>query len=281
MRRGCSAGSYTDGKPKFADVKLAELPVDSWGVATTHNLVQRYAHTAKYGPLMIDMMDAIVGTLKKYKEHNSKSEMQFFLNDGSLCGAIRNGKMIPHDYDVDLGMWVPDSSEFFSVFEFLKDTIEVVEGDEPDADSLKRFKLELFSPELGNHSSKIIIHDPRFGKHLHNFGGVDDWYCVPCDIQLFLDHPSDSERVQIQYFRKSLPLCDLLRYQKKDIFPLAPLDFERLTIPAPCNPETFLTEQYGYLGADCVFDTESLKYKKRPAEHSAYIESCLSGAGKD
>lgn len=42
------------------------------------------------------------------------------------------------------------------------------------------------------------------------------------------------------------------------------MKFEGIEMSVPKNPEAWLTEQYGYLGPDCMYDQKTHKYYKRP-----------------
>ena len=43
--------------------------------------------------------------LKSAKQVFSQSNITFFLISGTLLGAIREGKLLSHDKDIDLGVW--------------------------------------------------------------------------------------------------------------------------------------------------------------------------------
>ncbi|KXJ07337.1 hypothetical protein AC249_AIPGENE23658 [Exaiptasia diaphana] len=52
-----------------------------------------------------------------------KRGIQFWLDSGTLLGAYRNGKMIPHDFDIDLSVFGEDD---------LNAAHEVLEAIKPD-----------------------------------------------------------------------------------------------------------------------------------------------------
>lgn len=59
--------------------------------------------------------DPIIGMLpyvaKLLEEHNIK----YWLDWGTLLGAVRNGRMIPWDYDIDLGMFHDDAQRLIAL----------------------------------------------------------------------------------------------------------------------------------------------------------------------
>ena len=44
-------------------------------------------------------------TVNRAKEILSKLNIPFWLSNGSLLGCIREGNLIPHDEDIDIGVW--------------------------------------------------------------------------------------------------------------------------------------------------------------------------------
>jgi len=53
---------------------------------------------------------ALINLLKTAKEILDKHNIEFWLEGGTLLGAMRDGKFIPWEHDVDLGMWADNIS---------------------------------------------------------------------------------------------------------------------------------------------------------------------------
>ncbi len=65
-----------------------------------------------------------VYALKQVKKVLEKEDMEFWLDTGTLLGAVREGKIIPWDEDIDLGMWEEDLNEVKRILHHLPDEIQ-------------------------------------------------------------------------------------------------------------------------------------------------------------
>ncbi|HEC93743.1 MAG TPA: hypothetical protein ENI51_12315 [Candidatus Atribacteria bacterium] len=57
--------------------------------------------------------------LKEVKEILDEYNIEFWLDSGTLLGAIRDGKFIPWDGDIDLGVWYRDFDKIVNVAKYL------------------------------------------------------------------------------------------------------------------------------------------------------------------
>ena len=64
--------------------------------------------------------DRIVNTLREVREVLNKYKVEFWLDSGALLGAIREGKLIPWDHDIDLGAWYKDLDKIIDACKELK-----------------------------------------------------------------------------------------------------------------------------------------------------------------
>jgi len=62
-----------------------------------------------------------VETLKQVKEVLDKHKVKYWLETGTLLGAIRDGKIIPWDRDIDLGTWHSQLSKIYAAIQELPD----------------------------------------------------------------------------------------------------------------------------------------------------------------
>jgi len=62
----------------------------------------------------IEILTDVKNTLEKYS-------ITFWLDCGTLLGAIRDGKMISWDHDIDIGMWFKDINKINEAMEEFKD----------------------------------------------------------------------------------------------------------------------------------------------------------------
>lgn len=60
--------------------------------------------------------ESMVKSLREIKDIFDKNGIKFWLECGTLLGAVRDGKIIEWDSDVDLGMWYDDAKQVTSVF---------------------------------------------------------------------------------------------------------------------------------------------------------------------
>jgi len=61
-----------------------------------------------------------IESLKQIKEVFDKLDIEFWLDLGTLLGAVRDGKFISWDNDIDLGMWGPINNKIYTASRELK-----------------------------------------------------------------------------------------------------------------------------------------------------------------
>jgi len=61
--------------------------------------------------MLTEQENSLVGLLRRVKEVLDKHNIEFWLECGTLLGAVRNGKFIPWEHDIDLGAWQDRVSE--------------------------------------------------------------------------------------------------------------------------------------------------------------------------
>lgn len=63
----------------------------------------------------------MVENLREVKDVFDKNDVNFWLDSGVLLGAVRDGKIIEWDIDIDLGTWHNNLTKLISAFpEFKK-----------------------------------------------------------------------------------------------------------------------------------------------------------------
>ena len=58
--------------------------------------------------------DKLIESLNQIKTILEKNKIKFWLDTGTLLGAVRDKKLIPWDYDLDLGAWYEDISKIIA-----------------------------------------------------------------------------------------------------------------------------------------------------------------------
>jgi phosphorylcholine metabolism protein LicD len=210
---------------------------DSWGCTTKENIKHKIERTQKYKPELIKLANHVNDILKRY---SLEENIKWFLMDGTLLGAYRDGQMIEHDYDFDYGIYCTE--------EQLKTVQRYMDQE------LKTHNPNYVCELIDSYSYKIQIYDPSHGTH---FLG-NDWYNVSLDLQLYTDHPADNDCLRIAYYKEGYD--KLFKFKKQWFFPLSGITFEHSLYPAPLDPGSVLREIYGYIGKGGVFNKETKRY---------------------
>ena len=197
------------------------------------NYEQCLAETRLYGPKRVAIARAVLKALEK-------SEFQIFMESGTLLGAYRNGKMLPHDDDFDYGVYVQDEDKLMQLLESLKAHL--------DATLPEKYKVRVVS----TYSKKVEVYEPEWGKYPF-FENTTDYHNVTVDITAFVD---DGEGLlRMPHYR-----YDWFRTRRENLFPLTTMIYEGESFPAPYNAEQVLKDMYGYIGEGAVYDPETKKY---------------------
>ena len=206
------------------------------GTITEENYEQCLAETRLYGPKRVATAKAVLEALEP-----RKSEFHIFLDGGTLLGAYRNGKMLPHDDDFDYGIYVPDQESLMPLLESLKAYLEATLPEKYGA------------RVVTSYSKKVEVYQPEFGKYpLRD----TDYHNVTVDITSFVD---DGEgNLRMPHFS-----YDWFRTRRENVLPLSSIAYEGETFPAPNNPEQVLVDMYGYIGEGAVFDPQTKKYIRK------------------
>lgn len=64
--------------------------------------------------------EGVVQNLREIKDVLDKNNVNYWLDFGTLLGAVRSGKLIEWDSDVDLGVWYGNVDQIISIFPELK-----------------------------------------------------------------------------------------------------------------------------------------------------------------
>lgn len=61
-----------------------------------------------------------IGTLRKLKKILDKTDIEYWLDEGTLLGAVREKKFIEWDHDIDLSIWYKDLPKIITLFDDIR-----------------------------------------------------------------------------------------------------------------------------------------------------------------
>ncbi len=187
-----------------------------------------------YGPSRVALAKLIKPVLDRIG-------VMWFLDAGTLLGAYRNGKQISHDDDFDIAAYLPGFKD-----EELTALHTKIAAALPDPYQIRIVtsyarKLEIFDP-----ASSTFELPPQYG-------GAD-FHTVTVDIQIMTD--ANDGAVYLHDM-----LCHV-RVPKDAIAPIGEITCEGQLFNCPHDIVRFLEAQYGYIGADAVYDPQAKCYVK-------------------
>ena len=213
-------------------------PIDDMGRVWSKQLVDE---NSKLKPYRLQLMDAVVKCL-------TLSKVDFWMSDGTMLGAWRDGKMIQHDCDIDFSMKECD---------------------------LNRVNVTYLPPWVG---VKYIPNLKVAMSPVHKFNhDVDKYKKI---VFIHLNAPEFSFKDELQESSAELDLYTISKvtensnmWTKNDyrypqswsqdtLFPLCVFEFEGRRLTGPRYPEVYLTRLYGYIGENAVWDEHTKRYIK-------------------
>jgi len=225
------------------------VSLDSWGLTTPETLKALQERSKEWRPELLALARQVHELLLQYKPAPGSLEVKWYIADGSLLGAFREGKMIKHDYDFDYGM----------LFLTENGTVADLDATKVEMKKLSEYLTAKLDEKFVVHardeySSKIEIYQPSSGIHHSNKG---DWYNVHMDMQTLFT--SDQTKLKMAYFRDNFN--DYFDVNIADVLPLSEIEFEGKAWPCPKDPKTYLTALYGFIGSPAKYNEETRKYE--------------------
>lgn len=198
---GSLEAQFGDSEERVRIVDAAGHPaaVTKWG-----RLVQPFSMTERSAiEAYLDQVEMVLGILR------DECGVPAFLSFGSLLGAVREGKVIAHDVDVDLG--------YLASFENPVDVL------------------------LENHRIERVLKDHRLRVKRHN-GGF-----LAMDLQQPDGTFRNLDLFTAMLYRGRLHQVNDVDTEADEsaVLPLGTIDFEGRAMPVPARPEVFLESAYG------------------------------------
>jgi hypothetical protein len=139
---------------------------------------------------------------------SEKFDFKFFLDFGTLLGCLRNGKKIPYDVDMDVGMCVDDFNKFKEASGFLQRNGEVIKQ---VGDGIYVYQM----------SETNIIH---------------------IDIFIYEKKFINNQYLYISNAYNKTPYC---YFTEEDLMPLRKASFENIMSYIPNNSKKYIEASYG------------------------------------
>jgi SAM-dependent methyltransferase len=198
---GAVEASFGDGEERIELVDRAGNPaaLTKWG-----RLVQPFSMTSREAiEQYLDQVEWVIGILR------DSCGVPAFLSFGSLLGAVREGKVIAHDVDVDLGYL----SSYDNPVDIIRESFRIQRALESEGIGVTRnsggfLAMNLTQPDGSTRNLDIFTAFIKDGR-LHQVNDVD------------------------------------IEGDESCVLPLGTIEFEGRPMPVPANPEVFLVSAYG------------------------------------
>ena len=205
-----------------------------WGEVTTENEGEVIAANRKIHPKVEELLSILSDILNTAK-------IEYWVDQGTLLGAHRNGKFIARDSDVDIA--IRSEEDFAALPELLASKL-------PSAYDWER---------KGSHCRGVRVWLKTGGIFKGTFEGREiEWPLVVCDVMFYQYNEEDNTYVQ-QYQGFGV---DTFFIPEEVIFPLDQIEFERRMYPCPSRVKEYLEIQYGYIGEGAIWNPETNRWVK-------------------
>jgi hypothetical protein len=148
----------------------------------------------------------LIYLLKKLCDASKKYNFKFFLDWGSLMGCLRNGKMIPYDVDIDIGICEEDLCNFKNSLNYLCNNGE----------------------QVRQNGAEMIIYQLSSINSIH--------------IDIFIFNKQTKNNKILYIGNRNTPNSYFL---KEDLFPLKKINFENMEVLIPNKSREYLERNYG------------------------------------
>ncbi len=158
-----------------------------------------------------DDVDTLYQMVKDVHDIFMKYHVEYWIDSGTLIGAVRQGGLLPWDDDVDLIVLKNQEQKFLALTPV--------------------FERYGYALEVCSFGYKIYAKNGKKTDSEHTFPWID----------IFIFDYCDDEELRI-YFNGELIPPSILKevYYKKDVFPLRDYRFGPLTLKGPNNPMPYL-----------------------------------------
>ena len=170
----------------------------------------------------------------------NKLDKSYFIENGTLLGAYRNQKFIPHDDDFDYGILIDLKEEMYDLNLKISNLLT------------KKYQCRI----IDSYCLKIEIYQPSFGKYslLGPKYNSADYHYVTVDLQAYL---KQDKSYKVLYYINPFDII----IKKNDILPLEKIKLEGEYFNCPKNIVNFLELHYGSIDPKAKYNAVSCKYE--------------------
>lgn len=242
-----------------------------------------------------------LGILEEIDRICKKHNIDYWLDGGTLLGAVRHGGFIPWDDDIDIAMAESDLERFVKVAQdelnenlFLQtpktepeskepivkirdlNSLFIEGGDRFNADYQKGIYVDIFPfidyPTTSKKWVKVInkgiskSYSILHAQHYYSLRSIAEFFFFGTKYYIYtaLWHIADAIMPHGKYMSNILINNGYgIVHRKDSIFPLSTIEFEGKTFPAPHDPDAYLKDLYK--------DYMQIPPKEKQQIHSVFI----------
>ena len=167
---------------------------------------------------------------------------EWFIENGTLLGAWRNGKFIKHDDDFDIGILLNSKEDINHLYSTINNKL-----------LNSKYKARL----IDTYSSKIEIFDESYGKYtlIADKYNSSNFHYVTLDLQFYIKN-------EIGFYEKLYYISPVNKIFNKDILlPTSTIKLENEIFNAPNNIELFLQQIYGSIDMNASYNSKTGLYE--------------------
>lgn len=232
---------------------MSSSQITSHGNITLDNIEEAKQKTALYGPQRVKLSLVVKDILNEIGS-------TWTIDAGTLMGAWRdNGKMLEHDDDFDFVIFAPGIDQYSpkrdkNCHEFLAELQKEFESRLPYpyksriVDSYCK-KVEVYDPEQGDYPFDPL---PTVSTNYHN---------VTCDIMIILASYS-KPYMYFQHEKLRHVAVDDKNFFSPGDLEQPTIGYEGNTYNCPYDPEGYLTNIYGYIGHNAIYNPMTHFYEQ-------------------